>query len=310
METTASRVPPIGIKDLRVAFVLLIGFPLSWLIPERHWGPAARLFMRIRDIVRQDRASRIRHIRSVAGAHALAAAPEQCADQYYANVFLDRLQLFRCYRPDGWNPSWRLDGREHIDRAVGDGRGIILWFAPSSFYSTVSKRAVFEAGHLMHYLSRYLHNLTDTTWGARWLNPVRTAVENRYIAERLVIWPGAERETFDGLVARLQEHKIVGLAVGNSARRVHEVPFLDGRLPIATAPAALSIRLGAPLIPVFTVREGDGSYTVTVSAPLAAPDSEDLPRAIESVLTQYRDVLEPYFLRYPDQFRWHEVLSN
>ena len=39
------------------------------------------------------------------------------------------------------------------------------------------------------HLSRYSHGYSPTRLGARWLNPVRTGVEARYLAERIVVGP-------------------------------------------------------------------------------------------------------------------------
>ena len=300
----------VGWKDLRVVLMLALTLLLSWLVPERHWWRVAGACARLREAIRKQRAERADLIAMLAGDHGISMPAAQCHDLYMTHTFVERFQLLRCYRPGGWRPEWRLEGREHIDRAFRNGNGVILWFAPSAYFMIVSKMAIFEAGFGVHYLSRYAHNLTDTLWGARRLNPVRTRIENRYLAERMVIWPGTERERFEALTARLSEGRIVGITVYHIARRIQDVPFLDGRLRLATAPAVLSRRLEAPLIPVFTVRDEDGGYTVTVNAPLRAAVTDDQDRAIERVLLQYRDLLVPYALRYPDQFRWQDVIAD
>lgn len=303
-------VPMLAWKDLRTCLLLLLSLPISWLVPERWWPVAGRLFARVRQAIKRDRVARTKHIEAVAGDRRLAMAPGDAADRRIAHDFVERLQMLRCYRPGGWTPAIQLEGREYLDQAVASGSGTILWFMPSSYSTSVSKMAVGAVGVPLRYLSRFTHNLSATWWGARLLNPIRMGVENRYLAERLVIRPGTERETFAAMKTRLSDGATVGVTVNRTGRRIQDIPFLNGHLRLATAPAALSVQLGVRLIPVTTARREDGSFIVTVHAPLTVPDPDDLAGSIEKMLLQYGDLAASYALSHPDQFWWQDVIRK
>lgn len=302
-------IPLARIKDFQLLATMMLTLPVAWFLPEKYWPSIARLFAKARQSIKRDRLVRADHIRKIAGDHPLSMTPEDADDQYIANRMIDRLQVLRCYRPGGWQPRRRFEGREYIERVIDENTGAILWWGRMDFTPS-SMRVMQESGFPIHLLSRFDHNWSTSLLGAFLLNPIRVRIENRSLAERLVLWPGIERQVFQNLKDRLKERRLVVIVVSHKARRVIEVPFLKGAMRVATAPPALSIQLGIPLIPVFTAREPDGSYTIIVKPPLLARETNDLERAIADIVTQYRDLAIPFAERYPGQFmRSHNIIA-
>lgn len=302
--------PFFGWKDVRACCLLVALLPVSWLIPERHWKHFVRLLVLVRRTILRDRSTSIEHIRDMVGNALPAMDASDVVDNWHVHSFTERLQTLRCYRPGGWQPALRLTGQKHVDEAVRQGRGAILWFAPSVHYKLPPKMALAMAGYRFDYLSKSGHGFSDTRWGTRFLNPIQVKVENRLLCERIVIWPGAEREAFDRLKTRLDQFKMVGITALGAGRRSHWIPTLDGRIRFATAPAALALRMNLPLIPVLTARQRDGSYAVTVEAPLNGEVSGDMAADIDAMLSRFGRIMEEYALSYPDQFWWSELTSR
>jgi lauroyl/myristoyl acyltransferase len=100
----------------------------------------------------------------------------------------------------------------------------------------------------------------------------------------------------------LEENQLVSITVGRQARRTRQVDFFNGKLTIATGPAFLSHRTKAPLLPVFTIRESNQDYVVTVEPPLCGAGSKDVDSHIEMAVTKYVALLEQYALKHPAQF--------
>lgn len=309
-QAKAQAVRVLALKDLRTCLLLLLSLPISWLLPELWWPAVGHFFAQARNTIKRDRAARAAHIERMAGDGGLAMAPGDAVDRRIVNEFVERLQMLRCYRPGGWTPTVRLEGRANLDRAATGATGAILWFMPSSYSTSVSKMALHAAGVRLCYLSRFTHNLSGTKWGARLLNPIRMHVEDRYLTERLIIRPGTERETFAALKTRLCGGATVGITVSHTGRRYQDIPFLNGRLRLATGPAALSLQLGVPLIPVTSARHDDGRFVVTVHAPLTAPDPDDLSGSIDCMLRQYGELAASHALRHPDQVWWQELATE
>lgn len=226
---------------------------------------------------------------------------------YVANIILERAFLLRCYRHGGWDPKVRVIGREHIDKALVAGHGVILWVLPLCFSGLVTKIAIAREGFKVRHLSRYYHGGSGTVVGGALLNPIRTRVECRYLAERIVIdrngMVGNSRPV-DVLSSRLNENEIVSITVGNKGRRKENVSFLDGQICLATGPAYLALKSSAPILPVFTVRHNSGEFLTTVGPKLRVMPNTNRKSQIEAMLADFSAHVEDFFLEWPDQFPW------
>ena len=77
------------------------------------------------------------------------------------------------------------------------------------------------------------------------------------------------------------------------------------RRPAATtsALAALALRTGAPVVPVFSLPLPDGRYRFIYEPPVDPPRA-DTPDAVREFTQRCTDVLEMYVRRYPDRWLW------
>jgi KDO2-lipid IV(A) lauroyltransferase len=85
------------------------------------------------------------------------------------------------------------------------------------------------------------------------------------------------------------------------------VEFFGRPVPMPRGPAALSRRLGAPLIPIFMIRERDDSFRLEIERPIYPEPEEELSRgdeagAIKALMLRYLKVIEDYVRRYPEQW--------
>ena len=170
---------------------------------------------------------------------------ERLFNAYLANARLAKLLVLRVRRPGGWCPRLRLEGEEHLQRALGAGHGAILWVAPFVFAPLGTKMVLHHAGHAVSHLSRYSHGYSRSALGARLLNPIRTGVEDRYLAERMSIGPDHQPQAALRLLGqRLRDNRIVSISAGAGGSRVVEVPFLPGRMGLASGASALASQPG------------------------------------------------------------------
>ena len=103
----------------------------------------------------------------------------------------------------------------------------------------------------------------------------------------------------------LRDNKIVGLLPDQDTDSLDGI-FIDflGRLAYTpVGPAALSVMTGAPIVPVFNVREGT-HFRLIVEQPLYAPQGVDRMEAIRQLTQAWSDVLASYIRRYPDHWVW------
>jgi lauroyl/myristoyl acyltransferase len=126
------------------------------------------------------------------------------------------------------------------------------------------------------------------------------AVENRYLAERIIIENNDTRTALKPLRDRLARNRVVSIGVAEPGQRTLDAKFLNGALRVATWPPDLARTTGAPLLPVFATRMERDRYEVTIGRALAVDDEAAPPytRAIR----EYATMLEPFVSKYADQW--------
>jgi KDO2-lipid IV(A) lauroyltransferase len=69
-------------------------------------------------------------------------------------------------------------------------------------------------------------------------------------------------------------------------------------------PAVYHLKTGAPILPLFIVRQHGRRHTVIVDRPLKVQLSGDEERDIFTITSQIARVMESYIKRYPGQWSW------
>lgn len=107
-------------------------------------------------------------------------------------------------------------------------------------------------------------------------------------------------------IAALRRNEIVALVADRdytSARETTEFFGRPARLP--RGPAKLALATGAPLLPVFMVRQPDDTFAYIVEEPIWADKKRD---NVETVMRQVAGALERVISRYSEQwFLFHDL---
>lgn len=303
-EHRAAAAPLFGRDDLSTLALLPFGTLIAWCTPARCWRYFGSTLARLHP----SRATRLRgQIRALVGQHRLETPVDVAAEAYLANLPLPKLLTLRLLASHGWLPRVRLEGREHVERALANGRGAILWTAPFLFASLVSKIAFHQSGLTVANLSRHGHGFSGSRFGARFLNPLRTRVESRYV-ERIVIGPdGSVKGPMIELRRRLAQNGLISIMVGAQGSQVLPAPVFDGVVNVATGVPKLMLRSGASILPVFAIRSTSSEFVTFIDPPIRAP--EGLPQAavVSAVIEELGRRLERYIVRWPDQFTWSNL---
>lgn len=298
--------PVKAISPLDVA--TLVGLPplvlSAWLLPERSWPRIGRLLAPlVVSTMTSDRQRIIGTIARVTEGAKLEASPIDILHGLAAGRVEAMLQTVRSHRPDRWRPAIDFAGRSHIDAALGQGKGAVLWVSYTVHCDLIVKMALHGQGILVDHLSRGTHGFSKTRWGQVLLNPIVTRVENRFIADRIVLDEADPGASLRVLETRLRENHAVTVTVHRNAVRPIRPNFLNGRMTLAPGAPLLAYRAGAPLLPVFSFRDHDGRFKVIVEAPLDVPHGLGTGEALERAGAEYGARLEPYVLSHPEQWR-------
>jgi lauroyl/myristoyl acyltransferase len=215
------------------------------------------------------------------------------------------MQSLRAWRPaGGWRPSLVLEGEAHLREALAGGKGAILWIAPFVFYSGPTKIALHEKGYTVSHLSSPLHGFSGTHYGIAVLNRIQCIPEDRHIKERIVFDRTAPSTAMRRMVRALKAGEAVSIAAASTeGLETIETPFFGGRLPVAVGAPRLAGLTGAPLLPMFAVRDRDGRFRIVIEPPIAMDPKQSTDRRCIAAALAYFGRLEPWVRQYPEQWR-------
>jgi lauroyl/myristoyl acyltransferase len=224
-----------------------------------------------------------------------------------AGKYEERFQYLRAHRPGGWEPAIFIHGIQHVEKEFRAGRGMLFWGSSFAFHDLISKIALHRMGLDIYHYTRPVHGLSDTRFGIRYINPVRTSVELRYLEARVCAEVKIS-EAMDVLRGVVEKGGAVSIKTGNRGKRRATAPFLGGKLELATGAVALAARWNAALLPTFTLRRPDGSFDFIIG-PTLDSDEQDPERRASMVVERYVEQLLPLVKKEPLQWRgWRFVL--
>jgi Kdo2-lipid IVA lauroyltransferase/acyltransferase len=108
------------------------------------------------------------------------------------------------------------------------------------------------------------------------------------------------------VIRALSQNRLVGILIDQRAKRSEGVwvDFFGRKAPTTPALTVLAMRTGAPILPVFMVRNGYQKHRLLIKEPLQLIDTGDIKRDVEANTQQINHVLESMIRQYPDQWFW------
>lgn len=197
-----------------------------------------------------------------------------------------------------FNRVWSIEGFEHAERAMAEGRGVIL----------------------------ALPHLGNWEYGGRWLAtvgaPMTTVAEaieppelfEWFVAQReriglTILAPGAETSAV--LIKTLREGRLIGLVADRDLSGTGvEVEFFGETTTLPAGAATLALRTGADLMSCAVYDTGAGRHHAQINAPIDCSRSvggrlrEDIARITQALAHE----LEALIRRAPEQ--WHMFQAN
>jgi lauroyl/myristoyl acyltransferase len=289
---------------LQLALLLL---PV-WLTPDgfwtAFWRANSRISLRTDPVIKRNR----RIVQAALGigdprqAEAIARDLRACAHEL-------KTQSLKTWRPFGangigWHPRIALEGEEHLRLALAKGKGAVLWIAPFVFYSGPPKIVLHAKGYAVSHLSSPLHGFSGTRYGIAFLNRIQCKPEDRLIKERIVFDRNAPSTAMRCMVRALKAGEVVSIAAASTeGLEAVEAPFFAGITPIAVGAPRLAGLTGAPLLPMFTVRDRDGRFRIAIEAPIALDPKQSSDERCIAAATAFFRRLEPWVRAHPEQWR-------
>lgn len=184
-----------------------------------------------------------------------------------------------------------VEGFENYVDAERDGKGVLIlgahlgnWeFNPPSHLTRVAAASV-------------VYRKTKNPYVERFVDSIRRSYGLNTIPHR-----NSVRE----IMAALRRGEGVGLLLDqHTGEREAVVVDFFGR-PAATniGFAVIALKTGAPVVPMFMVREGEG-YRAAYEEPVRLHKTGDTEKDIRDATIRFNNIIENYVRRYPDQWFW------
>ncbi len=210
--------------------------------------------------------------------------------EHFGRLLLAILK-FSTLEQDGIRRRVEYEGEERVQQALALGRGVLIFSGHFGFWELQGMAHPLVLPP-MHVLARPL----DNPLLHELLEQARTGTGNGVIYRR-----GAVRRVMRALAA----NQTVAIMIDQHIQSTDAVyvEFFNRPASTTSALAALALKTGAPIIPVFALPLPDGRYRMIYEhpVPLPPPDSPDPVRELTQRCT---DVLEMYVRRYPELWLW------
>ena len=209
---------------------------------------------------------------------------------HFGRLLLELLK-FSTLDEAGMRRRIEFAGREHAESAYAQGKGVLFVTGHFGFWE------IHAIGHGLELqpigvLARALDN--------PYLNDLLERVRGR-TGNFVIYRQGAVRKVLRALGAGQGVAMLIDQHM-HSPDAIY-VDFFERPAATTAMLAALALRTGAPVVPVFALPLPGGRYRLIYEHPVAPPD-EDSPDAIREFTQRCTDVLEMYVRRHPSQWLW------
>ncbi len=192
--------------------------------------------------------------------------------------------------------SFEGNSREHLDAAFKDGRGVI---GISAHFGNFPLMLLFLAQ--MGYPTNAI------------IRPNRDEIiEKDFQASRSRLglktvhsYPREACVTRSLKALRDKELLVVFLDQNTGSKSGVYVDFFGQKAGTATGPIIFAMRTGAPLLPIFTLRQGDSdTYTVMIEKHFYLEQKATDEETIQYNVQKLTNIIEGYIRKYPTEWGW------
>lgn len=188
-----------------------------------------------------------------------------------------------------------IEGRENLDEALKLGKGVV---AVSAHLGNFSFLAIGLARLGYPFSVVFRHPRQEGL--ARRLLDLANKAGVRIIPDK------PPRVCVEQSLKCLKENGILFLLTDlnvSSGGGVY-VDFFGRMVPTFKGPVVLAMRTGAPILPIFIVREDGERHRIIIDLPVNLEQTGDMDKDTFTNLTKLSKISESYIRKYPDQWWW------
>ncbi|MBD3872525.1 MAG: lysophospholipid acyltransferase family protein [Acidobacteria bacterium] len=213
--------------------------------------------------------------------------------RHFGRSGLDTIRIQRL-RPEELLAAVEIEGWEHVERALSYGRGVFFLTAHIGSWEVAALVTGLKLEAGLSVVNRPL----DNPYLELELDRLRKLYGNDVFGKRNIA-----RE----MLRQLKSGGGVGILIDQRVREDQgvEVPFFGHSAWTHPILARMARKTGAPVVPVFALREAPGRYSVHYEEPLRVEDLTEAESEDGPLTARYMAVLEAAIRARPEQWLWY-----
>ncbi len=217
------------------------------------------------------------------------------AKRAFQNLGMMAIEFFRIPKleTEDFKKKVSVEGLEEALRLLEKKKGVLLLIGH------------FGNWELMGLMSKVIGNpimviakpMKKNRWVDEWITKIRNAAGLEVISN-----VNASRK----VMKALSQNRVVGILIDQRAKRSEGIwaDFFGKKAPTTPGLAILAMKTGAPVLPVFMVRNGFQNHRLLIKKPLELIRTGHLKKDVEANTQLFNDTLESMIRQYPDQWFW------
>jgi KDO2-lipid IV(A) lauroyltransferase len=213
--------------------------------------------------------------------------------RHFGRSGLDAIRIQRL-RPEELLAAVEIEGWEYVERALSYGRGVFFLTAHIGSWEVAALVTGLKLEAGLSVVSRPL----DNPYLELELDRLRKLYGNDVFGKRNIA-----RE----MLRQLKSGGGVGILIDQRVREDQgvEVPFFGHSAWTHPILARMARKTGAPVVPIFALREAPGRYSLRYEEPLLVEDLTEAEREDGPLTGRYMAVLEAAIRKNPEQWLWY-----
>ncbi|MFQ5831063.1 MAG: lysophospholipid acyltransferase family protein [Candidatus Methylomirabilia bacterium] len=185
-----------------------------------------------------------------------------------------------------------VEGVSHLQAAAARGRGVLLLGAHLGNWELLT---------VAHTLTGYPLSVIVRPMDSPVLNRIVTRIRKRSGVEVI-----NKRQALPAMLEALRRQRMVGILLDQNTTRREGVfvPFFGRPASTSKSLALLTLRSGAPVVPVFIHREPDGAHRVIIEPEVRLSPTGDREKDIVAYTEGFSHIVEGAISRWPAQWLW------
>jgi len=221
--------------------------------------------------------------------HQLRMISKKCFQSFGQNVIeLLRLPLLNTRL---FNEYVKIEGKEHVDQAVAQGKGVILLAMHSGSWELAS----LSSAMLGHPYKVIVKPQTRFKRLGELLNSYREC-NGSVLVER-----GLGMRAF---IQGLKNNEVIGMVVDQGGKDGELVPLFNRQASMSVGAIRTALKMGVPVCFAVIVREKGPRHRLIIEPPMQIEQSGNMDKDVLVNLAKVAQRMEHYIREYPHEYMW------